>query len=49
MALYSSDGWVKDLASLKTRRYHHGCASYTDSSGQEVGVVEECKSGRFFF
>ena len=37
VSLYSSsDGWVRDLASLNTGRQRHGCASFTDSNGQEV-------------
>ena len=37
VSLYSSsDGWVRDLASLNTVRQRHGCASFTDSNGQEV-------------
>ena len=39
VSLYSSAGWAKDLKALNTPRYNHGCASYTDSSGEEVGVV----------
>ena len=36
VSLYSSDGWVRDLDSLITGRQRHGCASFTDSNGQEV-------------
>ena len=36
VSLYSSAGWVRDLASLNTARALHGCASYTDSYGLEV-------------
>ena len=39
VSLYSSAGWVRDLASLNTARALHGCASYTDSYGLEVRMV----------
>jgi len=39
VSLYSSAGWVRNLASLNTARSDHGCASYTDSNGQEVLLV----------
>ena len=39
VSLYTPVGFVRDLAPLKTPRHNHGCASYTDSSGEEVGVV----------
>ena len=38
VSLYSAAGWQRDLAPLNTPRRSHGCASYTDTSGQEVNA-----------
>ena len=38
VSLYSAGGWQRDLAPLNTPRRSHGCASYTDTSGQEVNA-----------
>jgi len=36
---YDRNGWMEDLPSLLTARYHHGCALYTTDTGDKVYVV----------
>ena len=32
VSIYNDDGWVKDLASLKTGRYGHSCSHFTSDN-----------------
>ena len=38
VSYYTSRGWMKDLASMNTGRYAHGCSSFTNSNQQEVWI-----------
>ena len=35
---YNTDGWVRDLSSLNTGRYDHGCTSYS-TGGEQVRLA----------
>ena len=32
VSVYNDDGWIQDLASLKTGRYDHSCGQYTSNN-----------------
>jgi len=36
---YSQTGWMEDLPSLNTGRYHHGCGTYVDTDSQRIYLV----------
>jgi len=36
---YSQTGWMEDLPSLSTWRYHHGCGTYVDTDSQRIYLV----------
>ena len=33
---YGKSGWMEDLPSLNTERWHHGCGTYLDSENNRV-------------
>jgi len=39
VSIYNDDGWVRDLASLKTGRYVHSCSHYTSDNDLKYIVV----------
>ena len=38
VSLYNTGGWVRDLPSLNTGRYKHGCTSYS-TGGEQVRLA----------